>query len=595
MVDRTSQLGAKLGPRLASLMTESVINARRHLAPLEREHRIHAGRHLVDWMGHELGDIMAPIAHPVLKDAKIPPHIKAVLTEMTSGKSQWQALAGMAWGASGVGNVLGTIMNNYLAGIGYETVGADPLLLPDITTLIQLTLHGTLSRDDAVRHIGQQGINADFAERMILAATPMPDITTLIQMWRLGQVGQAEVLAAIETSGLPPIWAERVMAASVQPLTPADAALGLLRGTIDQATAYQIADHNGVSHADLDVLVANTGEPPGPEQLVMLNRRGVISDADLERGIRQSRVRDEWIPAMKALGTLPPTPAEVIDALVKGQTDQATALQRYREAGGDESWFTTAYDTAGATPTPTQLGVLANRGIIPWDGSGPASVSFQQGFHEGEWKNKWEPYFRQLAVYLPPPRTVTALVNSGSLPRAEGVRLLQDQGLAPDLAAAYVVDAHRQKTITQHTATVGMVEQLYEAQAIDKTRAETMLYALGYEKADADVVLATADLKRVTAALTHGISLVQSQYVAREMDRVAASGALDAMGIRSQQRDSLLATWDKERAVKVKVLTPAQVLKAVKLGVLTAEQGTARLVQQGYSAEDAAILVTIDG
>jgi hypothetical protein len=54
---------------------------------------------------------------------------------------------------------------------------------------------------------------------------------------------------------------------------------------------------------------------------------------------------------------------------------------------------------------------MANRGIIPWSGSGPRSTSFEQAFLEGPWRNKWLGPFRKAAEYFPPPRTITAMYN----------------------------------------------------------------------------------------------------------------------------------------------------------------------------------------
>jgi hypothetical protein len=73
--------------------------------------------------------------------------------------------------------------------------------------------------------------------------------------------------------------------------------------------------------------------------------------------------------------------------------------------------------------------------------------------------------------------------------------------------------------------------------------------------------------------------------------RSDASGYLDRIGIPSQQRDYLLDLWDIESAGNVRLLTPAQIVKAYSTTLITADDALARLQQQGYSEGDATLLL----
>ena len=70
-----------------------------------------------------------------------------------------------------------------------------------------------------------------------------------------------------------------------------------------------------------------------------------------------------------------------------------------------------------------------------------------------------------------------------------------------------------------------------------------------------------------------------------------ASGDLDTLGIPAAQRDYLLKIWTLEQSVNVKVLSEAEIAKAVKKQLITPEDGLARLENLGYSADDAALLL----
>lgn len=593
MADVSSLLGAKLGPRLAGLMSDATVATKQALFDTEHRLRVASTRTIVDWMGLELGSIMAPITDHVLKQNVLPPEVQRVMENITSGRNQWQALAGVAFGMSGVPNSLGTIMSNYLAPFTYETVGASPLLVPGVGELAQLVARHIIDPGSGREAAAWQGIGSRWFDALAEGSIVWPDATTLLELWRRGVIGAGQITEVLRAAGYADPWPDHLLTLARTPLSVADAALAVLRGAIDLGRAQDIAKENGVDTGDLDVLIANTGEPPALEAMLSLWRRGAIDDATLERGIRQSRVRDEWIPTVKQLGVIPPSPGEVLDSLLKGQTDETTARSRYQQSGGDPSWFTTAFATAGASPTPVELGTLANRGIIPWDGTGQQATSFEQGFHEGQWRNKWQAAFRELAVYLPPPRTVTAMVNEGSLTRAEAIDLLQKQGLSAQLAAAYVNSASHQKTAKHRELAVGEVTALYADQAIDRPTAEGMLAALHYDPEEAGFILELAGLQRVRKFLEQAISTVHTEYTNHTIDRATASGQLDALQVPAGQRDQLLALWTGERQIRTRRLTQAQVHAAFKKGIIDEAEAIRRFMQLGYPADDAAILIQL--
>lgn len=591
MANRADLLGAKLGPRIADLMAQGTITARKGLHHVEHDVRVHANKTIIHWMGHEFGNVMAPLTDEILRTKDMPPQVKQALTNMTSGRHQWQALAGMAFGGSGVMNALGTIMNNYLGPLIYETVGKEPVLVPDTGTVTGLMARNLIPTGLWSYAMQGQGINLTWAEAMMEGVRPQPDLGTLTQLLRMGLLTPDRVQEYLVHAGFAQETALNMIAAQVVPLSVADAALATLRGNISLADAQHVAHLNGVSNADLDVMVGNTGEPPALEALLQLWRRGVVGDALLERGIRQSRVRDEWIPTIKQLGITPPSPAEIINSLVTGQTSQGEAQTRWQQAGGDPTWFQTAYHTGGEAPSPGQLGELANRGVIPWTGTGSTTVSYEQGFAESRFKNKYLPYYKELAVYLPPPRTVTALLNSGAITRDKAQHLLMDVGMPADLAAAYTIESHKVKTAKQRELAVTQIESLYMDRAWTRVEAEKAIVGLGYDKQDADFILHIADVARERRYTEAVISTVHSRYTHHVIDRSVASSDLDKILTDTGERDALLALWDMERSVQIRKLTEAQVLKAKKNGIITADDATARLIDMGYSDVDAAILM----
>lgn len=377
------------------------------------------------------------------------------------------------------------------------------------------------------------------------------------------------------------------------PLSPAELADMTVRGIVGQDFGATEAAKNGLSAGNFDLLVKSTGEPPALQELLQLFRRGRIDQPTLERAIKESRVKDEWIPYVLEMGLDEPTPIDILTAYLKGQVDQGTAEDLYKKLGGDPDYFQLLYDTRGEGPTPNEAAAMARRGVIPWTGLGADVTSYEQAVHEGAFRNKWADAFRALAAYIPPPRTVSTLYAEHAITQEQANELYQKAGLSPDLAAAFLAGATKTKTVTHRNLAVGTIGALYEDRAITPAQAESLLTLMGYDASEAQFILLVHDMRRQEKFMNTAISAVHAQYVSHKIGRDVASTTLDKLGIDATHRDSLLALWDLERGARVAVLTPAQIKKAANDDIITQDEAHARLVDRGYSDGDATIFLSI--
>lgn len=379
----------------------------------------------------------------------------------------------------------------------------------------------------------------------------------------------------------------------LKPLSPNDLADMVVRGVIEHAEAALEAAKSGVDQRDFGLLVTNTGEPPSTIDMLQLLRRGKVSKDDVVRAIKQSRVKNEWIDTILELGLQPPSPTDILDAAVKGQVtaDQAHAL--YQQLGGDPDYFDLMLSTIGEGPTPVEAARMANKGLIPWDGEGPGVISFTQAVKESHYRNKWLEAYRKDAEYFPPPRTITAMYNSGALNKADAARLLAEQGLNPTLIAAYLSDATKSKTAKFKDLAANTIGTLYQDQAIGDDEARAMLMKLKYETEEADFIILTWQLQREEKFRNTAISTTHTQYVNHKIKRDKASTLLDQFHVPANQRDYLLSLWDQEQSAKVTLLTAAEIKKAVNKSLMDPSEGLDRLIQRGYTEEDAAIYMAL--
>jgi hypothetical protein len=586
-------LGDKLGPRLANLLLRHQLALRSQLAPIEARIHAAAAKVNIDLAGEEIAGLWRPITRAVLDHHgdKMPPELQHIFSRMESGHHQWESIAGNLQMAST--SAFSSVLSNYLFPVTAALNELSPVLPVDAQTGAAAAAAGLASQGTAQVNAARWGFQPDAAQLMYQLSQSIPGAAQLFDAYNRGLITDPDLHYWLQRAALPPQLVPVLAQLARVILAPADAALAVLRGNLTLAQGYALARQNGLADADFDTLIGNTGEPPALEEMLLLHRRGLMDIPTLERGIRQSRVRDEWIPYLLQLETVPPSSAEVLNALVQGQISQAEAERRFAEAGGDPTWFKAAYDSTANSPAPVQLAEMANRGIIPWDGTGPAATSWLQGFYEGRWKDKWAPAFKALAVYHPPPREVGTLVKEGGLTQAQAEQYWAAAGMTPELQHAYWQAAHYTKTSTVHQLAQSEIIKLYIDRAISRDTAKGMLESVNWTGTDAEWLLDIADFAVERTALEGAIAKIKALYIAWKITDATARPALATLEVPASQADQLLAIWGLERGANVRVLTAAEITDAWYYQIIDVPTAQAELQAIGYTPHDAWLQLNI--
>lgn len=412
------------------------------------------------------------------------------------------------------------------------------------------------------------------------------------------------VLEGIITALLSPALQEISQEAlSTLPNTPLDASTAaalVAQAIMAKGDGESEAKLTGIDGSRFDALVTSAGNSLDLGSVVAAYQRGLIgdgsydpTDVSLQGAMASGAIRETWGPILKKLTISIPSVAEVMNAWLEGQIEEDEANTRYLAAGGDPTWFQTAYNANGQAPTPVELLELLNRGIIPEGGEGPTVVSYDQGFLEGPWRNKWMTPLLALRDYLPPPRTVTAMYHDGQLTSAQASTLLAKQGLTPDLVAAYLTPATKTATTTAKTVSESNVIALYADGLIDKSKAVSMLVALKYPQADAELLIELQDFKVQSAQLSAGVDHVRTLYQGAKITRADAISELEALDISGTQAAALVDTWNVTVTQTVKLLSAAQVVDGWYYNLIAADEALSRLETLGYDDVDAYLLLAI--
>lgn len=386
----------------------------------------------------------------------------------------------------------------------------------------------------------------------------------------------------------------------IVPLSPADAATAANRSFLAVADAAAEAARSGVDTARFTTMRHLAGNAPAPEELATALRRGIIEAAGsgpdavtFQQGIAEGNLLDKWGPVIEQLAKAIPSPADIVDAIVRGQVTDDDGRTLFQTVGGDPKYLQLLVDINGRPPAPTELVEMAQRGVIPWDGRGPQVLSFQQGIYEGDTKDKWEPAFRVLGTYFPTASEVIELYRWGQLTVTEATARLAQRGLSPADAARWIaygdanaIDDYRGLT---EQAILAMVSVSY----ISDAQARVMLRAIHKGPAAIEQLISYAHIQRTIQSVNQAVGRVGSLYQNRKILQSTARDALTRLGIAAAAIPDILADWDAVANVNVRTLTEAQIADAFAAGIFNQGEAVQELVNLGYTPFDAWALLSV--
>jgi hypothetical protein len=382
-------------------------------------------------------------------------------------------------------------------------------------------------------------------------------------------------------------------------LSPADVATAINRSFMTQGAGVTEANGSGIDEARLNILRSLAGNAPSPTDLVTALRRGIIqatgtgADAtSFQQGIAEGNLLDKWTDVMRQLAVEWPTPADALAAVLEGQIDQATGEALYAKFGGDPQYFQLLFNTRGNAPTPVEALDLANRGIIPWSGTGPDATSYEQAFLEGPWRNKWLDPYKALGQYRPPPETVRAMLEANGITQEQATAYWTSYGMTADTIAQYILTANNTKNQLTQGLTESAILQMYYNQLISQQDATQFLALMGIDAANATLLIAYTDMQRSIAAVTTAVSRIQTLYTSRKITQQTARDALTRLQVPGEAIDGLITTWNVVASANVKTLTEAQIVDAWSEQVLTQDQAESELEALGYTPFDAWVLLS---
>ncbi len=578
------QIGAKLGPKLVELISQTVASTKFKLLDTEHRARVISMQTIIDRAGHEVADLYRPLLKTMLQDLDLHPDVKAFIDKAGSGTHQWQAIAGLALGGSGALSEVSTVLSNFMAPGARALIAASPGLVPNPDELIQLGVKGAMPWDQVTYNAQGGGYNQNIINAVAEGYRAYPDLSTTLELARRGVIGGGDVDMWLTRGGIPEQVQQRLLELIYVELSPADLADMVVRGIMSEGEATTVALKSGMRPTDFAALVLDTGEPIALEQLLEAKRRGFIDQARLVHGIRQSRIRDEWVDVAEKLAYSPMSVADAVNAVVQNHMDMATGDSIAQQNGLEPGNFGILYETAGEPLSRTELEQLYNRGLID-------RATVEQGLRESRLKNKYITNAFELHQKVPEVFVIQRGVANGALSAEEAIKQTMLNGFSQADATWMVHAGSKVKTNPSQAKVVTAIETMYVDNLLPADVALSMIEGLGFAKTEADFLLQAAEFRRMAKAVGAVVSGIKTKFLAHHITKNDAIGFLDAAGVPATQRDYLISLWEMEAGAFTRTLTEAQVVKAHKLTLISDQDASDRLMAMGYNAVDAGLLI----
>lgn len=587
-VNEVSSPGGKVGGRIARLVADASVHARQQMA----DHTTRVGNKIfTDVTNHvsdEVRSVMGPIFAEVANHPDTPEDIKPLMRQLAEGRGQaWAWIGGTATSAAMGGGLMNLLANEMNPAI-LPIIAANPHNILDPGTAAAGYARGLMSEEFSRDDAAKGGMNGDRWQVLVDAARAHPSPAELQDLLNRQNVDIHVALELMQRNGFTEREANLILGLRHYLLSPPDLAAMWNRSIISTEEGRRLAALSGMSAQDFDRMIELGGEPPGPQSLAEGYRRGFITREQYNRGIVQGPIRNEWFDLLEKLSYSRMSTPDAADAVNQGHLTLAQGEEIARANGLEPQDFAILIESAGLPPGIQLAQEAWLRGFI-------TEAQFDQMFLESRIKNRYLDLLKRSRFNLIPQETVRLLYRNGVYPRDKALTVLQQHGYtAEDAAAMISLEETRQADSTKEL-TISQVRQLYADRAISRDDAMAMLKAIGYSEDNATFVLELGDLARIQRYITAAVTRVHASYVAGRIDEDAASSALDRLQIPVDQRDDLLSLWDLERSTVSKGLSAAQLVSAVKKGVMSQDDAIRRLTGQGYGPEDALVLLQLGG
>jgi len=486
-----------------------------------------------------------------------------------------------------------------LAKIERDELAENTPIPPPVAEAVQAHLRGAVTLDELHNIMEQNGIHPYWSRILITAAKPKLSLNDIVEAHRRGILSESEAQNYAETAGFTKKEYDTAFALTRRHLTLAEIINAEYRGWISRADALARAAKIGVSEEDYRIAFnsAQTLLPAGEYITAWL--RGLIDERELDQRLDELGFNETNIDLLKKLAFFIPPPTDLIRMAVR-EVFSPEVIQRFRmyedfpeefaewaeRQGISREWALAYWAAHWDLPSVGQAFEMFHREVINYD----ELVMLLRALDIMPY---WRDKLLQIA-YTPIGRIdILRMYQMGVIDRDEVERRYRHLGYSPEdakIMADYTVKlaTEREKDLSRTD-----IETLVEYGVISLEKAKEFLLRAGYTEEVTNLILARIEIKQGLRELEDEIEILKTQYLAGDITIQDVAVRLQQLGARGTLVDRVMAQLERERRKQRRTLTVAQIEKLVRRRKMTKEIAIDRLVQQGYTRDDAMMLTDL--
>jgi hypothetical protein len=312
-------------------------------------------------------------------------------------------------------------------------------------------------------------------------------------------------------------------------------------------------------------------------------RRNIIDEGLLAEIKLRNQMNSDFGAAYDAAAYDTMSPADAIEAYIKGQLDQPTAEAYFVQGGGILDQFNVLSLTAG-----NPIGV--EQALNLWNHSLITEADVTNVILHSRINPQFEAMAKLLRYKFLSPYQIVSALKAGDCTADQATSWLLAQGYPQDQVSAVVGGASVPAAKAAKALSETLILDTYEAGLLNQAQATELLESVGWPATAVPVVLESYDARKILSAATTVITLIKKQFLAKEITEAQASTDLDSVGVDASVRDAYLRDWAVAAQLEQKTLSVAQIGQMIYYTIITPAEGVARFVSMGYDQADANLM-----
>jgi hypothetical protein len=513
----------------------------------------------------------------------------------------------------GVGVALAEALRPEATLLGQESWSKAPTKAVDATLAAAIVAEAVDTLAWGEGEAAQHGIDGERFAAILGEALNAPAVGELLRMRRRKTINQAAFVHGLRKAKLPEEWDTALAELETERLDPAEIAKAIHRGimksdgllvAVPPATPGRVpmvpassldpleeAAASGYDAERLRILTGNAGLPPGAIQMLELLNRGVIEESDFLRGVGESNLRNEWGPALAELRRRLLTPHEYVEARLRGWIDDQAMRAGAGLVGMQAADTDLLAKLSGRPLSFRQVFIGLARGGR-YDGpTGDIDPAFLKALQESNIRPEWYSLAWAQRYSYPSAFVLRQLTAGGELTGAEAEQILRFEGWEPTLAKKVAARWAAGGSSSGKTETKAELEDEYAGGFMTEKELRSALELLGYTGHAQDLIVHLGDARRVKRWREKIVDAIGAAYLSFKVTDQTATDELAELSITGEAATLLLTLWGKLRRDSIRLLTPPQVKRAYKKGLITHEAALAELEAREYQAGDAELFL----